>query len=379
MTQDIVLIKSRLSHLGGAEKYARHLIQAFVNIGCNVTVVTSGKVEPMPNVTYHTMDERKLTSVQSIKAFERFCKEELKKIDAKTVLGLDRTSFQTHLRASNGVHAAYLRHRTHFEPWYKTLSFKVNPLHRTLLDLEKQAFLHPELETLIVNSHFVKDEILSLYPEVNPNKIEVVHNGVEWSEQEEPFRATFTDRADIIAALNLNPNHYHFVFIGHNYTRKGLIPLLKGLALLERRDFHLSVVGKEKNLSFFKRLTNKLGLNDQVQFFSHQKSPLPFYSLADCVVVPSFYDPFANVTIEALSMGVFVLSSKTNGGHEILTPDSGAIISDLNSPDAMKEALETAMKHPKTPKSSKRIRNSVKHLDFSKQLSTITTLCLTSQ
>ena len=45
----------------------------------------------------------------------------------------------------------------------------------------------------------------------------------------------------------------------------------------------------------------------------------PFYQMADALVIPSFYDPFANVTVEALAMGLFVLSSKHNGGPEILT------------------------------------------------------------
>ena len=36
---------------------------------------------------------------------------------------------------------------------------------------------------------------------------------------------------------------------------------------------------------------------------------LKFYKIADCLVIPSFYDPFANVTVEALAMGVFVITS----------------------------------------------------------------------
>ena len=85
-----------------------------------------------------------------------------------------------------------------------------------------------------------------------------------------------------------------------------------------------------------------------------------------------FYDPFANVTVEALCMGVFVVSSKTNGGHEILQPENGTIIDSLHDPESIAAALEYAMAHPKTDLSARQIRESVKHLDFENQLSLLT-------
>ncbi len=56
----------------------------------------------------------------------------------------------------------------------------------------------------------------------------------------------------------------------------------------------------------------------------------PFYQLADALAIPSFYDPFANVTVEALAMGLFVVSSRSNGGFEILDPSKGIIIENLS-------------------------------------------------
>jgi UDP-glucose:(heptosyl)LPS alpha-1,3-glucosyltransferase len=92
-------------------------------------------------------------------------------------------------------------------------------------------------------------------------------------------------------------------------------------------------------------------------------------------VIPSFYDPFANVTIEALAMGLFVLSSKQNGGHEILTQENGKLIEDLLDLETMIDALKIAMQKKKTGKSSQLIRDSVKHLDFSNQMRTLMEAC----
>ena len=119
----------------------------------------------------------------------------------------------------------------------------------------------------------------------------------------------------------------------------------------------------------------QLNLTENVHFFGPSQEIRRFYQLADCLVIPSFYDPFANVTVEALAMGLFVVSSKNNGGHEILNAQNGAVIDDLLSEDAMVAALETALNNRKTENSSHMIRESVKHLDFSNQLRTLMDSC----
>ena len=90
--------------------------------------------------------------------------------------------------------------------------------------------------------------------------------------------------------------------------------------------------------------------------------------MADCLVIPSHYDPFANVTVEALAMGLSIVSSKLNGAAEILTKDSGQIIEDLFDPYSLLNCLEKALKKPKTPVLAEEIREGVKHLDFPLQL-----------
>ena len=211
----------------------------------------------------------------------------------------------------------------------------------------------------------VKDEILHFY-NTDPRKIHVVHNGVEWHELQAPFDAWKAKRTPSAA--------YRFLFIGHNYQRKGLGPLLQGLALLPTRDFTLTVIGKEKNTARFQALARRLGLEHNVTFLGSRADTAPFYQEADCLVIPSFYDPFANVTLEALAMGLFVVSSKTNGAHEILTPESGALIESLADPASVAAALQHALSHPKTPARAQDIRNSVRHLDFAQQLNVLTQL-----
>ncbi|SCA63304.1 hypothetical protein SCG7086_AO_00080 [Chlamydiales bacterium SCGC AG-110-P3] len=68
-------------------------------------------------------------------------------------------------------------------------------------------------------------------------------------------------------------------------------------------------------------------------------------------------------------MGVYVVSSKYNGGSEVLHPHSGNIIEQLDSPESVAQSILTAVKYRKTPKRAQQIRGSVMHLDLQKQFS----------
>lgn len=366
----ITLLKSSISHLGGLEKYTLRLCSAFQKRGCEVRLLTTGDtklIDSLSSIDVSSMDFSSKLSFLKIREFDSFCQKKLEHKPSQIVFGLDRNYNQTHIRAGNGVHLSYLERRKKSEGFLKALSFSINPLHKKLLDIEKRSFESPELKTLFTNSNMVKNEILSYY-NVDPKKICVVHNGVEWSEMQKPFDETFTKRESIFKELKLDCSKYQILFLGHNFKRKGLTELLKGLSLVKGFPFHLSVVGTDKDIDSYKKLTNALGISSNVTFWGQRKDVLSFYQIADCLVIPSHYDPFANVTVEALNMGLFVISSKNNGGSEVLSNSSGEIIDNLFDPESVKSSLAKAFSQPKTLNSAQAIRKSVEHLDFPNQL-----------
>ncbi len=362
MSESVVILKTNFFKKGGAEKYARCLADAFHARGCLVTVLTTGPLTGSFPYKVLSYKYRGKTSVSKLWEFEDFCEKHLKKNPPDIILGLDRNRFQTHLRASSGVHRSYLENRKKYESKWKRFRHLLNPLHTSLLHIEKAGFENPDVKTIFTNSHLIKNEILDHFT-LDPRKIAVVHNGVEWNKWQKPFEDWPSHH---------NPDRFEFVFIGNNFERKGLRQLLEGMTKLKQRNVHLSVIGKDKHQKRFE----KLSFPNNVTFYGEQADIIPFLQKADCLVIPSHYDPFANVTVEALAMGLYVVSSKTNGGSEILTPETGVIIEDLYHPSSVAQALEIALSHPKTPKSAILVRNSVKHLDFSRQLNTYLDLCL---
>jgi UDP-glucose:(heptosyl)LPS alpha-1,3-glucosyltransferase len=370
----VVLLKSRSNNHGGLEKYASRIAKAFIERGSRVTILTTGEALRHSEIPIIATKTLPWPGFARMEQFDWFVRNWLKNNKADLVFGMDRNRHQTHIRAGNGVHAAYLESRILTEGKMKVFCCKMNPLHRKILELEKAAFENPDLRKLFTNSHMVRNQVLEHYA-VDPDKIQVIHNGVEWNEMASDFFEWEKGRKEGLNKFFLDKSHFHFLFIGNGYLRKGLDKLLLALAQLKNESFHLSVIGKDNKMDLYKAKAVQLGLKDRVHFFGPSQEIRLFYQLADCLVIPSFYDPFANVTVEALAMGLFVLSSKQNGGHEILNSSNGAVIEDLLSLDAIVEALRIAIKNKKTIESSNLIRNSVKHLDFSNQLRILMESC----
>lgn len=362
---------------GGLEKYAQRTAAAFAARGCQVSVMTFG---PIPRtaptgVTYLSMGSGAPLSALRLWQFDHCCQRALREQPHDVVFAFDRVRHQTHLRAGNGVHAAYLQQRALTDSWHKQLAFRINPLHRSLLYFERKALESPDLRRLFTNSRMVRDQILNTYSTA-AEKISVVHNGVEWTAWQEVFDQWPDARARLLAELQLPPSAYYLLFVGHGYRRKGLGFLLQGLAHLRLADVHLLVVGKEREQAEFQTVVARLGLQGRVHFLGPRNDVLRFYQAADALVVPSIYDPFANVTLEGLAMGLYTVSSRFNGGSEVLTPGNGTMIERLDNAESMAAALQQAIDRPKSAVSARGIRDSVRGLDFSRQLDELVTLTL---
>lgn len=372
----IVFLKSSLLKRGGLEKYTLRLARGFSEQGFDVTILTTdyqeGALGEVPfNVV--SLGTRSSFSLYELIRFDAGCRKFVKEHKPDYVFGLERNFCpQSHYRAGNGCHKAYLMRRKKVDSALKALSFSINPLHQLILGMEKVTYESPNLKCLFVNSHLVEQEICTYYPKVDPKKIAVVHNGVEWKELEKSFIEGERLREHITKQHALQPDRHQFLFVGNEYGRKGLMLLLEALTLLPKKSFQLTVIGKERNPKPFIQRAKSLGLEKEVLFVGPVSEMKTYYSASDTLVIPSLYDPFANVTVEALAMGLRVISSSSNGGSEVLlSHELGSVYDDLQDPGELAACLLDALNHPKTSASAASIRQAVSHLDFANQIGKI--------
>ena len=368
----IALLKSHFCASGGLEKKTLELAKALSGCGHEVFLLTQDDLrhEQLP-FQIVSIPGRKPHSFFNMIHFDRGCRKAIMQNRFDAVFGLERHFVpQTYYRAGNGCHRAWLEIRKEAFGPFRRASFYFNPCHRLILEMEKQTFLHPGLRYLFCNSFLVADQIAHYYPQIDKSKLIVIHNGTNIEKSQRPFLESLTGQETRKRSLGLDPEKFQFLFIGHEYERKGLKLLLEALALLPQEGWQLSVVGKDRKIEFFKKRAKELSLKN-VFFFGQQKDPTCFFQIADCCVIPSYYDPFANVTLEALAMGVPVITSSKNGASEIVKePFQGQIFSNF-SPLTLASMLHDAMAFPKKEARAIDIRKSVLQYDEKKQLSAL--------
>ncbi len=370
----IAIIKSHFTPYGGAEKYTIRLIEAFIKNNMAVDVITSTHSDWSStglNFRPIVLKQFRYNNLLRLLTFHASVKQHVKQEPYDCILGMEYTGYETHVRAGGGCHSAWIQRRCAESSWLRCLSFQANPFHRAMIALEKRALSSPMLKRVFCNSSLVEKEIVYWYPQAK-NKLTVLHNGVEWDEFSDAFETGLKKRNDLLQDLQLNPERFFFLFVGSGYERKGLAKTIMALPLLPENT-ELIVVGKDKRQNQYERLCKRIGLSERVHFWGPQRNIIPFLQVSDAFVLPTIYDPFSNASLEALAMGLYLVTSDANGCSEIVTEGSGCIIGNLRDNSSVAEAMRTAV----GPHLSKReIRNTVRHLDLETQLQRIVDICI---
>jgi UDP-glucose:(heptosyl)LPS alpha-1,3-glucosyltransferase len=362
----IALIKQSMGLMGGLEKQTFALARGFVRRGYEVDLICQNLCATnLQGVNVVLVGSPQYNSWLSLINFERGLKKHLLNQSYHLILGLERHSLQTHYRAGGGVHRYYLQKRIKSAHFLKKISLYLNPLHHFILKLEAQTFGPEGAKRIYANSYFVKQQIIDFY-KCDPERIKVIHNGVEWLKNSSSFEQSEILRTSICHNYHLDPQCRFLLFIGSGYERKGLLTALHSLAQAQS-EFHLIVIGKERHATIYQQYAAHLGLKHRIHWLGYQNQTLNFYQICEALVLPTFYDPFANVTLEALAMGLFVLTTFDNGASEILTPDSGLILNPLHH-SQWALAYENLWKTPCNFSKKNLIRQTVKDLEAESQI-----------
>ena len=136
-----------------------------------------------------------------------------------------------------------------------------------------------------------------------------------------PHRSLITTNQD---------NKTHILLVALLSPIKGVPYLLEALARLgeKRDDFVLDIVGDGPNRSEYEELTNKLGLRDVVTFqgLKTKQEVAEFMKRCDVFVLPSLFETFGVVLIEAMACGKPVIATNIGGPNEIVIKEVGELV-----------------------------------------------------
>jgi UDP-glucose:(heptosyl)LPS alpha-1,3-glucosyltransferase len=320
---------------GGAERYCVNLFRGLQRLGHQVTIVGEAIDDELKNeVDFIPVPVLKLNSWTKNKSFFFNTGRVLKRRPFDIVHGLSRVDGLDTFRLTERlqIHWVNMFYRHPVSRWFQQL----NPRHRIVFDLEQRIFGPGGVRRVIVQSR-LDARLLQQYFGVDESRICQIINGVDTSTFHPGVRA---ERAAVRDEWKIESDVPLLVFASMDFRGKGLDSLLLALSKLRNRDAKLLIVGRGATAGFERR-ARSLNLKDRVIFAGRQTAIQRFYGAADLFVLPTIYEPFPNVNLEAMACGTPVISTSTSGGAEIIAEGAnGYLIPDAWSVDALAERIE---------------------------------------
>ena len=164
-------------------------------------------------------------------------------------------------------------------------------------------------------------------------------NGIE--EQRIALIPNFSPMAPVDDVRQSSPGPVRFLSYGRMVEKKGFQDLLRAFAQVYRHglDARLMLGGDGPERARIETLGRELGVADRIELPGWIEEVEKYLAHADVFVLPSRLEPFGIVVLEAMSMGVPIVTTRTEGPEEVLGPDTAyfANIADITS-------LATAMR-----------------------------------
>lgn len=208
--------------------------------------------------------------------------------------------------------------------------------------IERQMLEAASPPLVLCISEYVKGIVRDWYP-LDDAHLPILFNAVDTAKFDPALRPDA--RATTRARYGLQASDTVVLFIGQDYERKGLQATIEALGRLKSSDalpagVKLLVIGRPKGAKYV-ALAQRLGVADALVMGGHTDDAFGAYRAADFMVLPTKHDPCSLVVLEALAMGLPVISTKFNGACEIMTPGTHGFVMD-DPEDAA--ALATAMR-----------------------------------
>jgi UDP-glucose:(heptosyl)LPS alpha-1,3-glucosyltransferase len=308
---------------GGCETYIRDLAHRFVADGHQVQLFV-GAIDAAAfpaTAIIHRVPRAGGPRWLRPWRFGARCAAAMQQVPHDVSLGFGRTLGQDVVFLQGGWHAAsaamnLAKHRGWLARTVARTLRLVDPAYWSHRWLERRLIADPRTH-FIVPSRMVQRHG-QLHHGLPAERVRVVHNAID------PERFQAYDRLRLRVQererLGIDPGAVVALFVGHNYRLKGLEPLLRAVALLPAEsNLHLVACGGADTWAFQRRV-DAWGIGDRVHLLGYVPEIRGLFFAADFLVHPTFYDPCALVTLEALACGLPVVTSQFNGASELLPP-----------------------------------------------------------
>jgi len=201
-----------------------------------------------------------------------------------------------------------------------------------------------EASKIIVTSKSMLNEITNTFKIPN-DKISIIPNGIDISEfniQVNPF--------EIKRNIGIGEDKKLVLFVGRITSQKGVTYLIQAVPkiLASHPDARFVIVGDGWELGTIKNMIYSMGLGEYVKTlgFLPDHTVKSLMKAADVMVVPSIYEPFGIVALEAMASGTPLVASDVGGLSELVEHGKTGLKIYPANPDSIAWGINTILSNP---------------------------------
>jgi len=227
---------------------------------------------------------------------------------------------------------------------------------RGLIQMDRFAYKHAH--HVVVSSDNVRRQLARFYGPIR-STVHVVPFGVQPP-------VAIPDTANARSRWGLGSREYVIGFVGRLDPCKGLDFLFKAVAKMDC-PYRLLIVGDGPDRQYLRGLAHRIGISHNIVWVGQMSDPSQAYAAMDVLVLPSVYEAFGNVLLEAMAGGVPVVGRAGDDQTvftamlQIINPGTTGLICDPHDPTDLAMKLSWLAQHPQARQKMGQMAKSTTH------------------
>ncbi len=187
-----------------------------------------------------------------------------------------------------------------------------------------------DADAVIAVSQETRNDVLRCFPGVDPDKVRVIHNGIDLQQ----YR--YNPAVDALVSRGIDPAKPFVLFVGRVTRQKGIIHLVNAIAQIDPSIQVVLCAGAPDTPEIGKEMAEGVEAASAkrpgviwIREMLPREDVIQFYSHAAVFCCPSVYEPFGIINLEAMACETAVVASAVGGIPEVVVPEETGLLVDL--------------------------------------------------
>ncbi len=175
-------------------------------------------------------------------------------------------------------------------------------------------------DAVIAVSTSTREDVLRLFPKIDPDKVSVIYNGIDINQYKE------IENTAVLQKFGIRTDKPYVLFVGRMTRQKGLLYLLKAASKLDPEAQLVLCAGDADTPEMKAELEGMVASLKQVRSgivwipeMVSREEAIALYSQATVFCCPSIYEPFGIINLEAMACSTPVVASAVGGIKEVVS------------------------------------------------------------